>query len=314
LPLKGGAACSGITGAGCSGIGGAGWTGIVTLLSAGPFNVTALAASGANIFAGTDGNSLFYSLNNGASWSPANVNMYTVLSLNISGANIFSGTHMVGVYLSGNNGATWTSKGLMYKDIWSLVSSGSNIFAGTGDSIYLSTDIGTSWIPVFNPGFNCIALAAFGTNIFAGTRGGGVFLSTNNGVSWTSVNQGLTALNVYSLAISDSTVFLGTDYGIWKRPLNQLLTEIDENPNSNAQVTIYPNPLKTYAKLIINSSFQVTNAELKIYNLIGQESKRIINISNQLLTIEKGDLKNGIYFYKLIQNNIVIAKGKLMVE
>jgi hypothetical protein len=29
LPLKGGAACSGITGAGCSGIGGAGWTGIV---------------------------------------------------------------------------------------------------------------------------------------------------------------------------------------------------------------------------------------------------------------------------------------------
>jgi hypothetical protein len=221
---------------------------------------------------------------------------------------------MVGVYLSGNNGTTWTSKGLMYKDIWSLASSGSNIFAGTGDSIYLSTDIGTSWIPVFYPGFNCIALAAFGTNIFARTRGGGVFLSTNNGVSWTSVNQGLTALNVYSLAISDSTVFLGTDYGIWKRPLDELVTCINETTNSNVQVNIYPNPFRTSATIIINSVFKLENAELKIYDLFGQEIKRFINISRQNFTIEKGNLTNGIYFYKLIQDNRVIATGKFLTE
>lgn len=35
-------------------------------------------------------------------------------------------------------------------------------------------------------------LASDGTNIFAGTSGG-VFLSTNNGSSWTAMNYGLTS-------------------------------------------------------------------------------------------------------------------------
>ena len=43
-----------------------------------------------------------------------------------------------------------------------------------------------------------IALAVSGTNLFAGTYGGGVFLSTNNGTNWTAVNNGLTNSNVCS--------------------------------------------------------------------------------------------------------------------
>jgi len=43
--------------------------------------------------------------------------------------------------------------------------------------------------------------AISGTNIFIGTPGDGVFLSTNNGTSWTAVNTGLTNTNVYSLTL-----------------------------------------------------------------------------------------------------------------
>jgi len=43
-----------------------------------------------------------------------------------------------------------------------------------------------------------------GTNLFAGTDGGGVFLSINNGTSWTVVNSGLTNTRVQSLAVSPS--------------------------------------------------------------------------------------------------------------
>jgi len=35
------------------------------------------------------------------------------------------------------------------------------------------------------------SLAVNGSNLFAGTERGGVFLSTNNGTSWTAVNTGL---------------------------------------------------------------------------------------------------------------------------
>jgi hypothetical protein len=55
------------------------------------------------------------------------------------------------------------------------------------------------------------ALAVSGTNLFAGTYGGGVYLSTNDGNSWTAVNSGLTSKYVYALAFSGTNLFAGTN-------------------------------------------------------------------------------------------------------
>ena len=44
-----------------------------------------------------------------------------------------------------------------------------------------------------------------GTNLFAGTWGGGVFLSTDNGTSWSAVNSGLTKYLVMALAVSPAS-------------------------------------------------------------------------------------------------------------
>ncbi|MBK9334994.1 MAG: hypothetical protein IPM96_21975 [Ignavibacteria bacterium] len=49
-----------------------------------------------------------------------------------------------------------------------------------------------------------------GTNLFAGTLGG-VFLTTNNGTSWTAVNNGLTNNSIYSLTVSNMNLYAGTD-------------------------------------------------------------------------------------------------------
>ena len=55
-------------------------------------------------------------------------------------------------------------------------------------------------------------IATSGTNIFAGSYGG-VYLSTDYGTSLNPMINGLTELNIYSLAISGSEVFAGTDGG-----------------------------------------------------------------------------------------------------
>ena len=89
--------------------------------------------------------------------------------------------------------------------------SGSNIYAGTGGGVYLSTDNGISWSNMGAGGTNCVATN--GTNIFAGTYSQGVFLSSNNGASWIQVNNGLNNLNILSLSVSGSNILAGTNGG-----------------------------------------------------------------------------------------------------
>ena len=117
----------------------------------------------------------------------------------------------------------------------SLAVSGTNLFAGTlGGGVFLSTNNGTSWTAAstgltsvvgdFDPATDVRALAVSpngtgGTNLFAGTDGG-VFLSTNNGTSWTAASTGLTNTYVRALAVSGTNLFAGTHGGgVWRRPL-----------------------------------------------------------------------------------------------
>ena len=59
------------------------------------------------------------------------------------------------------------------------------------------------------------------TNLFAGTSSGGVFLSTDNGTSWTPVNNGLWGSSVRSLAVSGTNLFAGTDgASVWRSTNN----------------------------------------------------------------------------------------------
>ena len=54
-----------------------------------------------------------------------------------------------------------------------------------------------------------------GGDIFAGTKGGGVILSTDNGVKWKAMNNGLPESIVYSLANCDNVIFAGTIAGVY---------------------------------------------------------------------------------------------------
>jgi photosystem II stability/assembly factor-like uncharacterized protein len=74
-----------------------------------------------------------------------------------------------------------------------------------------------TWQPTNGPYgdvIGAIVINSSSGHIFVGTRGDGVFRSTNNGTSWTPVNIGLTNTNVMSLAINLSGhIFAGTYEG-----------------------------------------------------------------------------------------------------
>jgi|GEM_PF-2489141 len=73
---------------------------------------------------------------------------------------------------------------------------------------------------------NCFAVS--GENLFAGTYKG-VFLSTNNGTSWTEVSSGLTNISVLSLAVSGTDLFVFTGSGVFVRPLLELITSGEQS-------------------------------------------------------------------------------------
>jgi ligand-binding sensor domain-containing protein len=102
------------------------------------------------------------------------------------------------------------------QNIYCLLSDGSNIFAGTGSAgVSLSTNNGNSWSAV-NNGLTSTGISSFAIN---GTNvfagGDGVFLSSNNGSLWSSVINGLSNTTVNALAISGSNIFAGTNGGVF---------------------------------------------------------------------------------------------------
>jgi hypothetical protein len=284
------------------------------------------SSSGTNLFAGTYGDGVILSTNNGTSWSAASTGLTntSVLALAVSGTNLFAGTEWGGVFLSTNNGTSWSaaSTGLMNTYVRALAVSpasggagSTNLFAGTSGGVFLSTNNGTSWTAA-STGLTDIdvsALVVSGTNLFAGVAStlrssSIVFLSTNNGTSWTAASTGLTNPSVNTFAVSGTNLFAGTADGVWRRPLSEM-TGVDEQhsevPTQFALQQNYPNPFNPTTTI----SYQLpvsSYVTLKVYDLLGREVATLVNekkkAGNYSLQWDASGLSSGIYFYRLEAN------------
>jgi len=181
---------------------GADFTDVITMAVSGP-NLFAAGCT-AQMYGCSFG--IYRSTDNGMSWSeggnppPAGGSKWAPpqLCLVASGSNLFAGG--VGVYLSTDEGTSWgaVSDGLpktkgdtsRYQTITSLASRGAMLVAGMADGVFLSTNSGANWTQTgLHTGVNALAIS--GENIFAGTDSAGIFRTTDNGATWSSVNEGL---------------------------------------------------------------------------------------------------------------------------
>jgi hypothetical protein len=307
------------------------------------------AKGGTNLFAGTNvWHGLFLSTNNGTSWTEASsgIPYGAVISLAISpaadatgGAYLFAGTSGGGVYRSTDNGTSWVAvnTGFKFAGAYGPVvnalavcpdgTGGTNLFAATTRGVFLSTDNGTSWTGV-NAGLTdwygtplwANALAACpngrgGMNLFAGVDGGyGVFLSTNNGASWTEVNTGLLNRWVFAVAVSRGNLFAGTSMtdsyshagGVWRRPLSEMITAVKEAyaplPEGYCLHQNYPNPFNpsTTIRFSLPKSGYVT---LKVYDILGREVETLLSgertAGAYAVEWTPNNLASGVYLYRI---------------
>lgn len=99
------------------------------------------------------------------------------------------------------------------------------------------------WIQTSGPYGVCVDCMAFsGSNLFAGTSGKGIYLSTDNGTSWTAINNGISnsiygnaASWIYSILVDSAetglaNIFAGTKAGIFLSTDNgRNWTAVDSN-------------------------------------------------------------------------------------
>ncbi len=88
---------------------------------------------------------------------------------------------------------------------------------------------------------------------------------------------------------------------------------INELQNSNNSIAIYPNPFEENTTINLNPTINLSKAEFQIYDIMG---KQIIAlpVTTHNFTFNKGEMAQGLYFYKLVNNGSEISTGKFLVK
>lgn len=92
-----------------------------------------------------------------------------------------------------------------------------------------------------------------------------------------------------------------------------LAAEVNNFPETDAGVSIYPNPFTDTVTITIHGS-TLHNATLTICNTSGQVLRKTENLSGQKITIPRGNLASGIWLFSITQDNKTIAAGKLLAK
>lgn len=183
--------------------------------------ITAITLSGSNIFAGTYGNGMYLSTNNGANWVEVNsgITDLRILCLAAENSRVVAGTPH-GIFQSTDNGKTWntSNSGLLNNDVCSIISVDSSLFVGTGNGIYRSVN-GSNWTysgSGLPSGDNVFCLAYSNKTLIAGIRGGdAIYFSIDNGANWTAATISSRTSECYCFAVYGNKVLASTFDGIY---------------------------------------------------------------------------------------------------
>jgi photosystem II stability/assembly factor-like uncharacterized protein len=219
------------------------------------------------------------------------------------------------IFKSTDAGVNWTKIGAATFDAvsWTIEAvavdpfDATRVLVGTSGGIYLSTDAGSTWTKQAQT-FSVQALVAHTVSsgkFYAGTTTG-VWESSNGGQNWTQINNGLTTVDVQTLAFDGTSrkVFAGTDGGGVYR-LDVLTDVPDRPPEIPAEFALeqnYPNPFNPTTVLSWQSPVAGWT-KLSVYDLLGREVATLMNEKREAgshsATFDGAGVSSGTYVYRL---------------
>ena len=142
--------------------------------------------------------------------TPPNHTYYThdVYAVDGNDQYIFAGTKE-GIFRSEKSNLSWVN---LYsiagnKKVNALLCIDSNVFMSTENNIFRSTDNGSSWVlsHQFSSGNTISKLQNINDTIFASTLQDGIYSTSDLGVTWQSMNEGLNNLSAFSITKHKNT-------------------------------------------------------------------------------------------------------------
>ncbi len=200
------------------------------------------------VYAGTDFG-IYQSTDYGETWFEVGLSSLTVMSLVRSeSGKLFAGTLQDGIYSSQEDSLLWSQSGLASLSVNALaLNPNGKLFAGTSlFGVFYSLDNGFMWYPSTFASGTVFALNSRKSNLLLAGSTIGVFLSGDEGNTWSKANTGLNVVTVKDVEVNeDGTLFIATEHQGVYRSTNKGTTWFESNNSL---------PAGTFNALAITSS------------------------------------------------------------
>jgi photosystem II stability/assembly factor-like uncharacterized protein len=188
-----------------------------------------------------------------------------------------------------------------------------------------------SWINISNDEQiiknNLEELAFHKSKIYVGTQYGGIFVSTDQGKSWSSFNVGLGNLTIRRFVTIENKLYVGTNGGLYS--LNEGEKKWDSEYEQNSLqvngITEFGNEIyigtnqgafktlkqqKNWKQVITNQSLHnISSDDKTVYAMVYNELFASIDKGESWLSIQKG-LPAKLYSFQVIKNENTVLVGQ----
>lgn len=234
--------------------------------------IQALFVQGSSVFAGRANGRIYKSTDYGITWKNAEGGADDdILCFAVKDTMMFAGTATDGILSSSDNGNSWNQLKYVSASVRKIYVVDSTIYAYSNlvnpkiVEFCQSTDNGKTWTKFPSTlQYKITGLFVDGNDWFALTDYGGIYYSSDKGITWTPRIEGITVKNIPLMHTNGTTLFAAAEGGaVYNSKNNGLSWNLFD---------ILPSTVRSFAS---NSSFQLVRTDGGVYRFSISDGKYI---------------------------------------
>lgn len=258
------------------------------------------------------GEKSFYSQDRGVTWSDFTI--INELGYGLSHVGFGHGNYVASDY---RENVLKSSDGVIWENIkFNLNSFGNNrikmvhthrgyFFAELVSGTFRLSPGSTQWTTILNPfpvqnpsapDPTFIAMVSYDTMLIGASYGHGVFRSSDDGSSWSSINGDLNDFQTHVLKIVNGNLLLGVDGGVWKLELDDISAVHNVAYQTTLIFSASPSPANDELTIHLQANEMYDDVHLALFDTRG-----VLVTSQKYSTMDKisldvHDLPSGVYY------------------